>query len=73
MSGTRIRVGDIVVLSTRSTQWLEDDEQHLAGSFAQVVSYAFSHDEHVFELLFPQHKMRVMGVPLGLLHKSIPE
>jgi hypothetical protein len=70
---TRIRAGDIVVLSNRSKAWLDDDEQHLAGSFAEVIKSAFSENEYVFDLMFPQHKVRLLGVPLGLLHKSIPE
>jgi hypothetical protein len=70
---TRIRAGDIVVLSKRSKAWLDDDEQHLAGSFAEVTKSAFSHDEYVFDVVFPQHKTKLLGVPLDYLHKSIPE
>jgi len=70
---SRIRVGDIVVLSKRSKEWLEDEELHLAGCFAEVTKSAFSHDGHVFDLMFPQHKVKILGVPLDYLHKSIPE
>lgn len=70
---SRLRTGDIVMLRRSASEVLEDDEQHLAGQFAQITKCSYSENEFVYDLVFHDQKTRLLAVPGEWIRVCIPE